>query len=86
MRDLIGMITKFLEKNIIASTRRISKELNISYNVVNHTLSRMYVQGKVGTVKRKEKFPGGLTYLEVRYWYLKKNEDRVKEILKEWGD
>jgi len=83
---VINSIKKYLEKNIIASTRRIARDLNINYSQASHALSRLYLHGVVGSIKRKEKFPGGLTYLEVRYWYLKKNESKVKEILKSWGD
>ena len=64
-------IIEFLQAEGKASTRRIARELKKPYSVIYNTLSRMYLHGIVDCRVEVERYPHGVGWLKVRYWWLK---------------
>jgi len=75
-------IIQLLQDRLVLSTRAIAKLLKKNYAQVYYALLALKDKQIVEDVRVKEKFPSGLNYLEVRYWYLKERKKEVEKWLK----
>ena len=70
-RSLQNKIIEFLKIHKYASTRRIARELKKPYSTVYNALLALYMKKIVDCKLCVERYPTGVGFLKVRYWWLR---------------
>jgi len=71
------LILEILNSVPAASTSSISRKLKRPYHNVLRALYALKDKGLIKDIRRREYYPGSLSYLEARYWYLPEKESEA---------
>ena len=75
-------ILEVLKVNKYLSSRTVAKAVNRPYSQVYYNLLALKDRGLVKDVYARQYYPGGIAYIDCRFWYLPENEKEVLECLK----